>query len=130
MSQPMGRWVIGAVGVGIILFGLFEFYRAASGDLRKRLDLTSLGRRARAHVVRFGQFGLAARGVVFLIIGWFLVRAALQYDPQDAQGLAGALGTLKEQPYGAYVLGTVGLGLLAHGLFQLAKARFRVIRAS
>ena len=129
MAQPAGRWIVGAAGAAVLLFGLFELYRAYSADLRKRLDLKSLGGDARTRVVRFGRFGLAARGVVFGIIGWFLVKAALQYQPSEARGFASALRTLEEQAYGSYLLGAVALGLIAYGFFELAEARYRVIRA-
>ncbi len=128
MSQPLGRWIIGAVGGGVILFGLYELYRGYAADLRAKLDLTELGGDARKHVVRFGRFGRAARGVVFGIIGWFLVKAALEYDSSEAQGFAAALQTLESQAYGRYLLGAVALGLIAYGLFELAEARYRVIR--
>ena len=129
MAQPMGRWILGLVGLGVIGFGLFELYRAYAGDLRRKLDLSSLEEDARRGVVRLGRFGLAARGVVFLIIGYFLVRAALHFEPREAQGLAGALRTLQEQAYGPYLLGIVALGLFAYGAYQLAMARYRVIRS-
>ena len=128
MAQPTGRWIIGAVGAGIVLFGLYELYRAYSADLRARLDLTSLWGDARKNVIRFGRFGLAARGVVFGIIGWFLVKAALEYDSSKARGFANALQTLESQAYGRYLLGAVAFGLIAYGLFELAEARYRVIR--
>lgn len=129
MAQPAGRWIVGAVGAGVVLFGLYELYRAFAADLASRLDLSRLGPDARRRVVRFGRFGRAARGVVFGIIGWFLVRAALEYDASEARGFASALRTLEEQAYGSYLLGAVALGLIAFGLFELAEARYRVIRA-
>lgn len=127
MEQPLGRWIIGAVGAGIIAFGLYEWYRAFGDDLRKRMDLTDLGGDARTRVIRLGRLGLFARGVVFGVIGWLLIQAALQYDPQEAIGLEGALAALRAQSHGPWVLGLVALGLVAYGLWQLAKARFRSI---
>ncbi len=35
--------------------------------------------------------GYAARGVAFALVGWFLVTAGLQHDPQEVRGLDGAL---------------------------------------
>lgn len=128
MSQPAGRWIAGAVGVGIVLFGIYELYRAYSADFRRKLDLEGLGEAARKRIVLFGRLGMAARGIVFGIIGWFLVRAALEYDPEAAQGFDTALRTLEEQGYGQYLLGAVAIGLIAYGLFELAEARYRVIR--
>ena len=66
---------------------------------------------------------------VFGIIGWFLLRAARQYDPGEARAFATALRTIQEQGYGEWLLGAVGVGLLCYGLFELAEARYRVIRA-
>src|SRR5690606_28742807 len=115
------------VGAAIILFGLYEIYRAATEDLVERMRLTSLPFDARKNVERLGRLGLTARGIVFGTMGWFLIQAALQYDPEEARGLAGALETLERQAYGPYLLGLVAVGLFAYGIFQIAKGRYGVI---
>lgn len=128
MEQPLGRWLIGAVGVGIILFALYEFYKAWTTDFSDRLHIEQIDYHKRQWIERAGRAGLAARGVVFLLIGWFTVQAALNYDPNQARGLEGALDALGRQPYGPWVLGIVAVGLVGYGLFQLVKARYRHIQ--
>lgn len=74
------------------------------------------------------RFGLAARGVVFLINGGFLLLAALQHDPSEARGLAGVLRALQGQPHGMLLLAVVALGLMAFGAYSLVEARYRRIQ--
>lgn len=128
MEQPFGRWLVGLVALGIIAFGLYELYRAYKTDLAKRMHLEELDADTRRWVIRSGRFGLAARGVVFALIGWFLVQAALHFNPQEARGLGGALQSLQGESYGPWLLGLVALGLVAYGIFALVKARYRRIQ--
>ena len=65
--------------------------------------------------------------VVFMLIGIFLVRAAVEYDPKKAVGLDGALATIDHASYGPYLLGVVATGLIAFGVYSLADARYRRI---
>lgn len=74
-----------------------------------------------------GTVGIVARGVVFALVGVFLVRAAYQYDPKEAVGLDGALGEIARAPYGPFLLGLVAAGLFAFGLYSLAEARYREV---
>ncbi|MEJ7928344.1 DUF1206 domain-containing protein [Ramlibacter sp. AN1015] len=127
LAQPLGRWIIAAVGLAIIGFGLVELFRAYRTDLPKRLDLGRLSPLAKVWVVRFGRMGMAARGIVFGVVGIFLVRAALSYDPSEARGIGGALASLHGQPYGPWLLGLVAIGLIAYGLFEGVQARYRRI---
>ena len=129
LAAPYGRWVVIAAGAGVILYALYQFYRAAGDEVDEKLDLTSLSRRGAIWIARFGRFGIAARGIVFALVGWFLVQAALNYDPQRAGGIGQSLATLMRQPHGQLVLGIVAVGLIAFGLFQFANARYRSIRA-
>lgn len=129
MGQPVGRWLVAAAGAGVIAFAVYEIYRGLRSDLGKRMNLSRLGSAGARTVVRFGRLGLVARGLVFVTMGWFLVQAALQYDPSEATGLAGALDSLRDRPYGRALLGAVATGLMAYGLWQLVNARFRRIRA-
>ncbi|MBA3303458.1 MAG: DUF1206 domain-containing protein, partial [Acidimicrobiia bacterium] len=72
---------------------------------------------------RLGVVGHCARAVVFAVVGWFLVRAAVEYDPDEARGLAGALRTLAAEEWGSVVLWLVALGLVAYGAFAALSAR-------
>jgi hypothetical protein len=74
-----------------------------------------------------GVVGHLARGVVFGLIGVFLVRAAWQYDPEEAIGLDGALAKVLRADYGDTLLGLVAAGLAAYGVYCFAEARYRVV---
>lgn len=125
---PLGRYAVGIVGIGISLYGLYQGYRAVTRNKDSRVDLS--GTRLRPILDAFGIFGLLSRGVMFAMIGVYLVRAAWWRHPQYAVGFASALGTLRLQPYGEWALGTVAAGLLTYGLLQILKEPYRRLRDS
>jgi negative regulator of sigma E activity len=126
LAQPSGRWLVALVGLIVIGVGLYQFYRAYSAKFREKLNLSEMSPTEETWATRIGRVGFTARGVVFGIIGVFLLIAALQAQPQEARGLAGALQTLaQQQPYGPWLLGIVALGFVAYGLFMLVQARYR-----
>jgi Domain of Unknown Function (DUF1206) len=127
LAQPMGRWLAVIAGVVIFCAGLYQFYNAYKADFREELKAGEMNVRAKTWATRSGRLGYAARGVVFGVIGVFLVQAALQTDPDKARGLGGALETLARQPFGSYILGVVALGLVAYGVFMFVMARYRRI---
>lgn len=128
LGVPLGRFVLSIVGVGIALYGLYQWYRAVTRDKNSRVDLTRM--RLRAPLDVLGILGLLARGAMFALIGVYLIRAALRRHAQYAVGIAGALGTFRQQPYGAWILGTVAAGLMAYGLWQIVKEPYRRLRDS
>jgi hypothetical protein len=128
LSWPLGRVLVVCVGIAVVGLGLRELYQAYSTRFLKYLKLVEMGERVRTWIERWGRLGIAARGIVFGVVGTFLVRAALEHDPQEALGLGGALQTLAHQPLGPWLLGAVALGLVAYGLFMLSVARYRRIR--
>jgi hypothetical protein len=127
MSWPLGVWLVGSAGAGVIAYGLGQLYRAWTVDLDKQLGFGRMGADLQKWATRFGRFGMAARGVVFAVIGGFLILAAAHANPAEAQGLGEALGTVQQQPYGPWLLAAVSLGLGAYGLYELARARYRRI---
>lgn len=127
MAQPYGIWLVGIVGVIIIGTGLYQFYRAYTAKFRQALKLHEMGPGEETWATRAGRVGFAARGVIYLVIGGFLISAGLQTDPQEAVGIGQALGKLNQQAYGPWVMGLVALGLVAYGIFALVLARYRRI---
>lgn len=127
MAQPFGIWLVGIVGVIIIGTGLYQFYRAYSAKFRTKLKLHEMNREEEKWATRAGRIGFAARGVVYLTIGSFLITAAIQSNPEQAGGIGEALQTLAQQPYGPWLLGLVAMGLAAYGFFAIVLARYRRI---
>jgi Domain of Unknown Function (DUF1206) len=127
LSWPLGQALAVCVGLAVVGLGLRELYQAYRARFLNYLELDEMGERVRKWTERWGRFGVAARGLVFGVIGTFLIRAALEHDPQEARGLGGALQTLARQPLGPWLLGVVALGLVAYGLFMLSVARYRHI---
>lgn len=125
---PLGRYVVGTIGIGILLYSLYQCYRAVTRARDSTVDLTRT--RLRPVIGVLGIFGLLSRGVMLALIGAYLVRAAWWLHAQYAVGVAGALGTLRQQPYGGWTLGTVTAGLMSYGLWQIVKEPYRRLRAS
>ena len=124
MSQPFGRWLVAAVGIGVIIGGLQQIRRGWTEKFRKELRLQEMDETERKLAINSGKLGLIARGVVFLVTGWFLIQAALRFDPSEARGLGGALAAMAAQPHGTLILALVAIGLIAFGAYSLLLARY------
>lgn len=127
LDLPLGRWLVAAAGLAVLGAGAFNIYRGLSVKFRKDLKERQMGGEERRWYTVLGVVGHNARGVIFLLAGFFLVRAAWQYDPKEAVGLDGALAKVAHQSYGHFLLGLTAAGLLAYGLFCLVQARYREV---
>jgi hypothetical protein len=127
LDWPAGRWIVLAVAAGFVADGAYNVYRGVTQSFRERLKEHEMHGAVRTWATRSGVVGHVARGVVFTIIGVFLGKAAIEYDPKEAVGIDGALLKLVEQPYGRVLLGLVAAGLVAYALYCLVEARYRKI---
>jgi hypothetical protein len=127
LEQPLGRWLVALIGLGIIGAGLFNLYRGLSQRFRKDLKEGQMDREERKSFAAIGVLGHLARAVLFSMAGWFLVKAAREYDPREAIGIDGALRKVARAEYGDLLLGSTAAGLLAYALFCLVQARYREV---
>jgi hypothetical protein len=130
LDWPAGRWLVGAAGIVIIGVGLWNVYRGISKKFEDEWQIAGLGHAARKWGGRAGVVGHVARGVVFGLIGIFVTKAAVDYDPNAAVGLDGALRKLAEASYGPYLLGATAAGFVCYGLYCLVDARYRDVSAA
>jgi hypothetical protein len=129
LDMPFGRALVVGAGLGVLGYAAYQVYRACSDNAKRHLDLAGAGPTQAIWIVRLGRFGIAARAVVFAMIGVFLLRAGMQKDSGEAGGIAQSLQALGNASYGRLVLALVAFGLIAYGVYQLATARYRHMRA-
>lgn len=122
MAIEWGRWLVGAVGLIVVGVAIYQFKRAYEASFMKYMQ--AMKPKVETWVRRISRFGIAARGVTLMIVGFFILQAAWQADPREAEGLSGALTSLAGSGYGPWVLGLVALGLIAYSIFCFARARY------
>jgi hypothetical protein len=125
MAQPSGRYAVGLAGLSVAGYGVAQLIRAMRRKVDKHLRALRMKSDTKRWVIRACKFGLAARGVVFLLVGWFLVRAARAADASEARDFGHSLNELRQQPYGRTLLFVVAFGLLGYAGYQVLRAKYQ-----
>jgi uncharacterized membrane protein YidH (DUF202 family) len=130
LASETGLWVIGIVGAGIIIAGIFQFVKAYKNDYYKKLGLASLSdKKKRESVKKTAEFGLSARSVILLIIGFFAIKAAVNSNPSEIKTTQEAFGFLQDSSYGPWLMGVVAAGLVAYAVYMFLMAKYRRFHA-
>lgn len=127
MSLPFGRWLVGGVGLVLIAAGVAHAIKGWKTKFDKYFDMPA---RKQSWAYPVCRFGLAVRGLVFVIIGGFFLLAAYQVNPEKAGGTAEMFTTLREQPFGPWLLAFVAIGLFAFGAYSVLEAVYRRVNES
>lgn len=129
MTSEIGRWTIGIIGAIIIATGLYRIFKGLKVDVTEDINMAGMSAGRTRWTKRLGSIGEIGRGVALGLIGFFLLRAAVTFDANDATGLDGALRRLAVEPWGEYVVAGIGVGLVAYGLFCITTFTRRRLQA-
>jgi hypothetical protein len=125
MHHTGGRWLVGIAGLVIVIAGLTLVVEGIRRKFLRYLQLSQLSSRMRRLVEWLGVIGTTARGAVFALVGVLVIEAAVTYQPAKAGGIDKALLTLRNQPFGEFLLILAALGLIVFGVYGLCEARWR-----
>jgi hypothetical protein len=129
LSWPGGTWLVGLLGAVIVGVGLWNAYQGIAKRFEDDWRTEQMSETARRWGSRAGVAGHLSRAVVFSLIGIFVIKAALEYNPREAIGLDGALHKLAAAAYGPYLLGITAAGLVCYALYCLVDARYTDVSA-
>jgi hypothetical protein len=125
MSQPFGRYLAGAVGIGLIVGGVVTIAKGVRRKYERYLDREATD----SKLITFTcVYGLAARGALFAIVGGFLLYAAFMFDPDHAGSMADALAWLHQFPFGGVIYTLAAVGLASFGMYNFIEGRYRLVR--
>jgi hypothetical protein len=130
MGHNGGRWLVGLVGVVLIAVGGFFAHKGITANFRKELREGGVGPISTKQVVRIGQVGWCGRAAMMGLVGFFLIRAAVQFSPDEAEGLDGALRRLADTSWGTLMVLAIGVGLLIYGFFCVISAPLQRLRGA
>jgi hypothetical protein len=125
----IGPWMLLAIGFGVVGIGCTYVYGAITGsyinDFRRQLNAQV------AHwAVLVGKVGIIARGVGFILIGAYLVKAAYLVEDEPAGGLGNVFDQLDSQLLGEYWLGAIAFGFIAYATYMIVAGVYRQFPAA
>lgn len=130
MGHTGGRWFVGMVGALLIGVGAYFAHKGVTASFRKELREGGVGPISTKQIVRIGQVGWCARAAMMGLLGFFLIRAAVQFSPDEAEGLDGALRRVADASWGTLMVIAMGVGLLIYGSFCAISAPIQRLRGA
>ena len=127
MQHPPGRWLVGLAGLIIVICGLVLVVEGARRKFMKYLRTAQMSARMHRVVELFGMTGTIARGLVFTLAGVLVIDAAITHKASESGGIDKALLTLRNQPFGEFLMMLAALGLVIFGVYGLCEARWRKV---
>lgn len=125
LGWPGGAAIVAVAGAVLIAISTFQIWDACRGQFANESKLREMSPLERRVFFVIGRIGLVARALVFMLVGYFLIKAAIDFNPHDAVGLDGVLARVHREPYGPWLLGLVAAGLIVFATYSLFEARYR-----
>ncbi len=126
LATDTGLIVLGIVGVILIGLGIYQFTRIKEDKFEKKFSAKALSEEKRKKTIyNSAYFGLASRGVIFLILGFFAIKASYTSDPNKIKTTSDVFSFLEDSSYGMYLLGVVSAGLIAYAIYIFMLAKYR-----
>tara|TARA_R100000935_G_scaffold43442_1_gene65881 strand:+ start:422 stop:1204 length:783 start_codon:yes stop_codon:yes gene_type:complete len=126
LATDTGLIVLGIGGVILIGLGIYQFTRIKEDKFEKKFSAKALSEEKRKKTIyNSAYFGLASRGVIFLILGFFAIKASNTSDPDKIKTTSEVFSFLEDSSYGMYLLGVVSAGLIAYAIYVFMLAKYR-----
>lgn len=123
LSKPFGQWLVGIAAIIFIAVGIYQLFYGLSEKYKKHVD-KSVDSKYMKKLLLAGKIGYVARGIVWLIIGWLFIKAALYSNSSHAGNSSKAFQFLSEASYGTYLLAALGAGLFCYGIFSFIRVKY------
>jgi hypothetical protein len=120
-----GRILLAIVGVAAVVAGVEMGRRSVRLDFRERFTSGQMPRAMAVLTRALGAVGCIARAVVFVLVGVFVLKAAVLSSASQAKGLDAVFRSVASSAGGAWLLALLASGLACYGLYCLIEARYR-----
>lgn len=127
LALPLGAILVFLLGLIVIGAGFSECYRGVTGKFKEDFRVYEMEGYKRRVVGALGALSFTTRALIYGLMGYFFIVAAIYADANEAVGIDGALLILARSAYGKALLLFAAIGLFCHGILSLYEARYRRI---
>ena len=126
LSTDVGLIIVGAVGLAFVGTGIYQFIRIYKKDFLKKFQLKQMrDEKKKKLITNSAYLGMSSRGILFLIIGYFAIRAAFTANTSEIKTTMEAFSFLEDSSQGPWLLGIVAAGLVAYAIYMFLMTKYR-----
>jgi hypothetical protein len=130
INKPFGQVLVGITAIIMFISGIVQLFNAFSGKYKKYVQSAQHKSHIASLLIKAGRLGYAARGIVWFIIGWLFLKAAVKSSPGQAGGSGDVFQWLQRWDHGDVLLAIVAAGLICYGIFMFLRARYQPIHSA
>jgi uncharacterized membrane protein YiaA len=128
LNRPFGEWLVGLGAIIIAAIGIYQVWYGLSEKYKNHVQKLNLQEKGTRIILSSGTWGYLSRGIVWLIISFLLLRAALHSAAAEAGDTSKAFEFIRQGTAGSWLCGAIGIGLVIYGLFNFTRARYERIQ--
>lgn len=130
LGMTGGRTLVVVAGLVLIGIGAFFGWKAYDASFESQIEPGGTGPVSHSALIKLGRVGWVGRAVMMGLIGFFLVRAAVTFNADEAKGLDGSLRQAAGSTIGTILVLILAVGLIVYGVFCVLSApRRRLVAA-
>lgn len=118
-----GEWMVGFFGFLVAIVGLAQFVYVIKKGYREKLEFAQIGKTKKWMITILAWLGHFARGIILLIMAFFLVKASLQSDPSEVVNTDKAFDFLGDRIGHASFI-AVAIGTICYGVYMFFLSRY------
>ena len=128
LDHPLGQWLIGLAALILAAVGIYQIYYGLSEKYKKHVQQLKLQSSGSILLLRSGKVGYISRGIVWLILAYLFLKAAIHDNSSEAGDTGKAFSFIEASTFGSFLLGGLGIGLIAYGVFNFIRARYETFK--
>lgn len=126
LATDTGLILLGVAGVVTAIIGIFLFVKAYKAKFTDSFDVYAMeDDKRRKSIKTTAKVGMSARAFIFLIMGFFMLRAAITSDPDEIKTAGEVFSFIEDSPFGAWLLSFMGMGLMAFAAYMFLLSKYR-----
>lgn len=124
LEKPFGQILTGLGALVLAGVGAYQIWYGISEKYKKHVQTLSVHQQHVGLLLTSGKIGYISRGIVWLVIAYLFLRAAIGAAASEAGNTGKAFQFIEDSPFGSYLLGALSLGLILYGTFNFIRARY------
>ncbi|MBZ9729269.1 DUF1206 domain-containing protein [Salegentibacter sp. JZCK2] len=130
LTGTLGVVVFAIIGLGLVVASIAQFKKAKTKEFLQDFGYDSISdEKKRKTIKNTGYLGLIARGIIFGILAYIFIRAAIASNTSDLKGTTDAFSFIQESDYGSWLMGLVAAGFVCYSIYVFFLARYRKFKA-